>query len=65
LNTGTTIDTNPRSARDTAEVLRIGDILPGELKELRGVSVFDQTEPRELILADSPGKLKTATFCLL
>jgi hypothetical protein len=59
LNTGTTIDTNPRSARDTAEVLRIGDILPGELKELRK-PVFDQTRLRKLILADSPGKLKTA-----
>jgi hypothetical protein len=65
LNTGTTIETNPRSARDTAEVLRIGDILPGELKELCGVSVFDQMEPRELILADRLRKLKTATFCLL
>jgi hypothetical protein len=65
LNTGTTIDTNPRSARVTAEVLRIGDILPGKLKKLCGVSVFDQTGPRELILADSISKLKTATFCLL
>jgi hypothetical protein len=38
LKTGTTIDTKPRSARDTAEVPRIGDILPGKLKDVRDLT---------------------------
>src|SRR5271156_6901535 len=65
LNTGTTIDTNPRSARDTAEVLRIGDILPGELKGTVRDLVDQIRRVADLILADSPAKLKTAPFCLL
>jgi hypothetical protein len=41
LNTGTTIDTKPRSARDTAEVPRIGDILPEKLKDVRNLTAIN------------------------
>jgi hypothetical protein len=44
LNTGTTIETKPRSARDTAEVLRIGDILPGKLKRVRDLTTINRRE---------------------
>jgi hypothetical protein len=33
LKTGTTTETNPLGARDTAAAPRIGDIFPGKLKQ--------------------------------
>ena len=50
LNTGTTIETKPRSARATAEVPRIGDILPGELKQRARPAAIEQ---RATVVASS------------
>jgi hypothetical protein len=63
LNTGTTTDTNPLAARDTAEVPRIGDILPGKLKERARPdqrSIHAKPPSRTVIVADSLKELKIA-----
>ncbi len=63
LNTGTTTDTNPLGARDMAEAPRIGDILPGKLKERARPdrrSIHAKPPSREVIVADSLGELKIA-----
>jgi hypothetical protein len=44
LNTGTTIDTSSPTVRDTAEVPRIGDILPGKLKDVRDLTAINSCE---------------------
>jgi hypothetical protein len=41
LNTGTTIDTSSPTVRDKAEVPRIGDILPGKLKDVRDLTAIN------------------------
>src|SRR5208283_2885092 len=63
LNTGTTTDTNPLGTRDTAEVVRIGDILPGKLKERARPdrrSIDAKPASRGVIVADGFGELKIA-----
>ncbi|MGC2305320.1 hypothetical protein [Candidatus Binatus sp.] len=63
MNTGTTIDTSSPTVRDTAEVPRIGVILPGKLKERARpdrLSTHPKPPSRDVILADSLAKLKTA-----
>src|SRR5208282_4251134 len=63
LNTGTTTDTNPLGARDTADLPPIGDILRGKLKERARPdrrSIHAKPPSREVIVADSLGELKIA-----
>src|SRR5208282_2952391 len=63
LNTGTTTDTNPLGARDTAEAPLIGDILPGKLKGCARPddrSIRAKAQSRKVIVTDSPKELKIA-----